>query len=62
MLLLGDSQFRRMSCVATDVFAEACSVQTLFKPIAGFEGVVQDLGTLAGSFTRSDCGDLCGNQ
>ncbi|KAK9729240.1 hypothetical protein QE152_g16019 [Popillia japonica] len=43
ILLLGDSQFRGMARIAMNIFGTAYSVQSLFKPNALFENVLEDI-------------------
>lgn len=59
ILLLGDSQFRGIADVTTDVFGPAYSIQSVFKPNALFENVVEDIVKLTKSFTMSDYVLLC---
>ncbi|KAK9688347.1 Reverse transcriptase (RNA-dependent DNA polymerase) [Popillia japonica] len=59
ILFLGDSQFRGIAGIADSIFGPSYSIESIFKPNALFEHVIEDVAALTQSFTNSDYVFVC---
>lgn len=55
IMVVGDSQSRGSSAILKDYIRNGSIIETIVKPGAVFESVIEDLKKLTASFTKNDC-------